>query len=110
MSQFRNLKRALSMLFIPFPFVPLADHGHLTTTLGAGVLTLNTPQDAAEILAQATAQNIRYTLDGTPPTAASGFQMVAGDPPIRIPVVGGRTTITFIREANGAILELQYGE
>lgn len=62
----------------------------------------------AKLLIQALTQNVRYTLDGTTPTATTGFQLVAGDPPIIIPI-GGSTTVKVIEEAATADLQFQWG-
>lgn len=108
--------RMIDKFFTIQPFRPAPNQqgdgvlGHLSTVLGAGILNLNVPRKVNEVMVQATAQNIRFTTSGTAPTAASGFQLVAGDPPVIIPYVEGRTVLQFIREANGAVLELQYGE
>jgi hypothetical protein len=56
--------------------------GHKTTaSMALSVYTLAIPIGAAWLMVQALAQNVRYTLDGTNPSAASGFQLKAGDPP-----------------------------
>ena len=92
-------------------FTPLknevAAESHHSSTLGTGALTLSLPLSASGILMQALAQNIRYTLDGTTPAAASGFQLKAGDPPIYIQFTKGMV-LTFFRETSGAILEYEY--
>lgn len=81
---------------------------HTNHTLGTGVLNLNIHKNAEYIMMQALAQNIRYTLNGTNPSAASGFQLKAGDPP-RVHRIGAQTVLKFFREAAGAILEIEYG-
>ena len=91
------------------PFMPHEDHQHGSTALPDGVITMNTPKGANEIMIQALTQSIRYTLDGTDPTSTSGFQLTAGNDPIVISVMGGRTTLKFYRAASGAILEHQWG-
>ena len=78
--------------------------GHKSATLGVGLLVLGAPNGARFVLVQAWAQNVRYTLDGTLPTATGGFQMVAGDPLLMIPC-STATTLTFCREVAGAVLE-----
>jgi len=75
----------------------------------AGVIELSIPISAKEIVLQAITQNIRMTLDGTDPTTGRGFQIVAGDPERRI-MLSNQTRLKFIREANGAVLQYQYGE
>lgn len=64
--------------------------------------------NVAQLLIQAVGQNVRYTLDGSTPTASKGFRLVAGDPPIIIPV-GSNTVIKVIEEAATADLQYQWG-
>lgn len=97
---------------IPAPFTPLDNSGgvrphrsYLTDTL----LTLNIPTECSEVLVQATVQNIRYTINGTNPTAASGFVLIKGNDPLSIPVTKN-TVLKFVSETAGAILQLTYGE
>lgn len=84
---------------------------HLAETLGAGVFTPAVENGANYILVQAITENIRYTIDeGTPPTSAIGFLLIANDPtPLLIPV-GGTRLVRFIRETSGAILQYQFGK
>ena len=93
-------------------FVPLvvedATQTHQSLIVGASAITLSLPLNAAGILLQAVTQNIRFTLDGTVPTATRGFQLKAGDPPLYIGLDTG-ITLKFIREAAGAVLEYEYG-
>ena len=91
------------------PFKPLEGQAHQSATLAATVLTLNTPTAAQEIVVQAVTENIRFTMDGTAPSATFGFQLVAGNVPVQITITQF-TTLRFFREAAGAILEYQYGD
>lgn len=70
--------------------------------------TLTKPTGATKLMIQALSQNVRYTLDGTAPTASSGFQLRAGDPPVIIPI-GSNTVIKVIQEATTASLQYQWG-
>jgi hypothetical protein len=63
---------------------------------------------ATKVLVQALAQNVRYTLDGSTPTAAVGFQLKAGDPPVIILLEDG-VTVTIIEEAATADMQYQWG-
>lgn len=93
------------------PFIPLNGETHHSTILGAVALTLSLPLHARGILIQAVSQNIRFTMDGTTPTASTGFQIVAGDPPVFIELTqNNRLVLKFIREASGAVLEYEYSE
>lgn len=110
MSMYRNIKRALGMFNIPFPFTPQANETHQSSIMAAGVFELGIPKGAYEVLVQANGDNVRYTLDGTDPSASSGFRLTAGNDPIAIPVIQGRTRIKVVREADGSVLEYQFGE
>lgn len=89
------------------PFQPLAGTVHEEHLVNA-LTTINIPLNCSEVLIQAITQNIRYTLDGTNPTAASGFRLTAGNDPILLPATG--VTLKFISETAGAILQIEYGK
>ena len=86
-------------------FDPIGSHTDGTAISSAATLT---PADGAtKLLIQALDQNVRFTLDGTTPTASTGFQLVAGDPPVMIWVAGA--TVKVIEEAATADLQYQWG-
>lgn len=92
--------------------VPLSPvDNHASITLGVAKFSPPLPVGVIRfILVQAITQNIRYTLDGvTDPTATVGFQLVASDPPVLIPMGPGLLP-QFIREAAGSILQYQWVE
>lgn len=66
------------------------------------------PPGATKLLVQALDQNVRFTLDGSTPTASRGFQLKAGDPPVIVPI-SANTTVTVIQETATADLQYQYG-
>lgn len=69
---------------------------------------INVPNNCNEVLVQASGESLRYTLTGTNPTATSGYRLINGNDPVSIPIT--KTTIlTFIEEADGAFLEIEYG-
>ena len=88
---------------------PVDTHG--TETLGGTKFSPILPTSSIRyLLVQALAQNVRYTIDGaTDPTAVIGFQLVASDPAILIPM-GPGVQPQFFREVAGAILEYQWAE
>ena len=104
------------------PFVPnvapLAGDGNPTefscAAVGAHVsgadisnkITLTKPAGATAILIQAITKDACYTLDGTDPTATSGFVLYAGNDPYIIPVPG--TAIEIIEAAATCRLEYQW--
>lgn len=87
-------------------FSPVGSHqdGPVISTAQA----LVNPAGATKLLIQALDQNVRFTLDGTTPTASKGFQLRAGDPPVIIPI-SANTTVKVIQEAATADLQYQYG-
>ena len=64
---------------------------------------------ANKILIQALTQNVRYTLDGSVPTATAGFQLKAGDPPVIISILG-ITVLKVIEETATADVQIQAGK
>lgn len=78
---------------------------HVSQSL-SGVYSPTTPADATKVLVQAITQNVRFTMDGTTPTASTGFRITAGDPPMVVPVSG---SLKFIEEVAGAVLQIQWG-
>lgn len=89
-------------------FQPLNGSAHQVVTLGTGIYTYNVPLNANSVAVQAVAQNVRFTMDGSDPSATVGFQLLAGDPAILI-IMTSTTTLRFFREASGAILQIQAG-
>lgn len=85
-------------------FTPVG--GHQSVSLSASVATLSVPDGADGVLMQAVGQNVRYTLDGTAPSASVGFVLAVGGDPIRVPK-NADITIRVIREAVGAVLQWQ---
>jgi len=89
-------------------FKPLNGEPHRAYTINTTLFVYNVPKQCNCVAVQALAQNIRFTVDGTNPTTASGFQLKAGDPAIKIEIAD-TVTLKFIGEASGAILQLQAG-
>lgn len=88
-------------------FNPLGSHGDGTDISTAQTLAI--PTGATKLLIQAVDQNIRITLDGTTPTSTKGFQLVASDPPLLIPL-GNASSIKIIEETATADIQYQFGE
>jgi hypothetical protein len=66
--------------------------GSHATSGSGGVPTaipLVKPAGATQIIIQAITGNVRFTLDGSTPTATYGFELQAGQLPVTIPVPGG---------------------
>lgn len=81
---------------------------HTKNTALSSSFTLTPPGNANAILIQATVQNVRYTLDGTTPTATTGFILRAYDDPRIIDISAGMT-VKIIEETSGAIVNYQWG-
>jgi hypothetical protein len=71
------------------------------------VAHLTVPATATHVEIQAEAQNVRYTMDGTVPTATLGMLFVANAVPKTF-LIDDLRTIRFIRVANGAVLNFHY--
>lgn len=85
-------------------YAPVGAHSHGATITVA--TTLTKPAGASKIIMQALTQNVRFTLDGTTPTAAIGFQLLAGGAPFIIEVPGA--SLKVIQEAATASLQYQW--
>jgi hypothetical protein len=68
--------------------------------------TLTKPAGASRIIMQTLTQNVRWTLDGTTPTATVGFQLPTNQDPIIVAVPGA--SIKVIQEAATASLQYQW--
>ena len=90
------------------PFTPMANQPHVQRLVNS-LFTMNIPLHCGVVLVQALTQNIRYTTNGTNPTASSGFRLTAGNDPIAI-MVTDKTTLKFVAETAGAYLEYEFGE
>jgi hypothetical protein len=67
--------------------------------------TISPTGDYLILQATIAGKNVRMTFDGTAPTATLGFQLIAGDPPVRIPTLG--KTFKVIAETAGADVQYQ---
>lgn len=75
------------------------------TGLGA-VKKLTQPSTSYGVWLQAEAQNVRVRNDGTDPTAAVGFLLKPGDPPLFLK--GDLRGLEFIEAAAGGIINALY--
>jgi hypothetical protein len=90
-------------------FRPHPAESHQTMTLGAEVISPYFPPGASKIMMQAITKALRYTLDGTTPSATIGFQLAAAADPI-ILSINEHTKLQVIREESGTILQYEIGE
>ncbi len=84
---------------------------HGTNASLASAVTLTPPAGADRIQIQVQGgvdKIVRYTLDGTTPTASVGFQMYAGDL-YRIQI-GTGMTLKIIQETTGTSVAYQWGK
>lgn len=93
-------------------FRPLGAH-HDGQAINAAVdlltdATAAKPTSATKIMLQTHSQNVRYTLDGTAPTATTGFNLKATDQPIILSIIGV-SALKVIQEAATADLQFQWG-
>jgi hypothetical protein len=82
-------------------------HISVSTATLANKYTATKPAGATGLLVQNTGTTaLRFTLDGTDPTASVGFQLPAYQYPFVIPCPGA--AIEFIRESAGGTLDAQW--
>ncbi len=79
---------------------------HTRNTSLSAAVTLTPPAGTDALAIQALTQPIRYTLDGTTPTATVGFKVAAGDSDI-IPIAAG-VTVKVIEETASAEIQYQW--
>lgn len=84
--------------------IPNGSHGSNASLSSAATISIAAGSDA--IAVQAFTQNVRYTLDSTTPTASTGFQLKAGDPPVLIDTPSG-VTLKVIEETASASVQYQ---
>lgn len=89
-------------------FIPLGAHDDGRVISSAVDLTVLAPSGANLLLISTRTQNVRFTLDGSAPTATKGHTLFASDPPLLVPLMPGMT-LTVIEEAATADLQLQFG-
>lgn len=94
--------------------IPSGAHGQITTTGSAQTIPAPASGHAVTLIMQnttttdaATATNIRYTLDGTNPTASVGFLLEDGDPEVRLDFVNPLPTVKVFLSAS-AVLDYQW--
>lgn len=95
------------MAYVQFcPPIPIGPH-YSNSSLSSAV-ALSKISNSRYLIVQALTQNVRFTLDGTTPTASLGFRLTAGDPPTIIDMerIG---QIKFIEETASASIQYQWG-
>ena len=89
---------------IPKPFIPVGSH--TTDATVSAATTLTRPAGATRLLLQTSTQNVRFTLDGTTPTATTGFLVTTTDGPVTIETV---LDVEVIEVAASATIQYQWG-
>jgi len=79
---------------------------HTTNATLSAAVTLTKPDGGDYVQLQPFTQNVRYTIDGTTPTATTGFQMGANN--IYEIEVGEGATLKVIEEAASASIQYQW--
>lgn len=87
-----------------FQYIPIG--GHTQQGSLSSVKAITVPVGASGILIQATGQNVRITLDNTPPTPTRGFQLKASDPTLFL-AASPSTVIQAIEEQASATIDWQ---
>jgi hypothetical protein len=84
---------------------PVGDHTTIADLSSA--VTLTPPAGATQVLIQALGQNVRYTVDGTTPTASVGFRMFTDTEPVIIRLASGEV-LKLIQETASATAQYQW--
>lgn len=87
-------------------FLPRDEH-HSVTDLSS-VVSLDNPNGSNKLMIQVLTQNLRFTLDGSDPSATHGFQLQKNQNPIVIPV-SDAVIVKVIEETASASMEYQWG-
>lgn len=90
-------------------FSPLSGQSHTQNSSLSSAVTLTKPANADALLISVLTQAVRFTLDGTTPTAAKGFRIPTGQGPMIIDAGSGCTAIKIIEESASAAIEYQWG-
>ena len=90
------------------PFDPVGNHTRNATLNAAVDLSALRPADSDKIMIQCDTQNVRYTLDGTVPTATVGFLLLTTQPPVVI-AVSDTTRLRVIEAAGGGVINYAWG-
>ena len=91
-----------------YTFSPELTQGHKMIAIGTGAAVPYIPQGAKVMLVQATVKPVRYTLDGSAPSATVGFQLTEGYDPTVI-VLGKNITPRFFGTDATSVLQYCFG-
>lgn len=79
---------------------------HTTNSSLSSAVSLTRPTGADVLVIQVFTQAVRYTLDGTTPSASTGFKLAAGE--YRVIEVGLATAVKVIEETTSASIQYQW--
>lgn len=97
--------RASTIVAIDSAFSPVGAHNAGLDISGARALA--PPAGATAIMISTSTKDVRFTLDGTAPTASVGFLLVSGATPIIVPI-GPGVSLKVIEVAASAVLQYQW--
>lgn len=87
------------------PYVLSKTESHKSVTVGAALVIPYMPPHARAIQIQAVTDDVRYTLDGTTPTASVGFRLIQDTDPTLIDMNDGMILKLF---GEGATSKVEY--
>lgn len=91
------------------PYTPSKIESHKSVSIGSALLVPYEPPGVRGILMQAVTDDVRYTLDGTTPTAAIGFRLIQDTAPTFVEI-DNNTVIKFYGEGGTSKVEYQWFE
>lgn len=102
------VRRNENMTALPVQPMPILRPvgSHTTNGSVSAAVTLTRPAGASFVRIETTTQAIRYTTDGTTPTAATGFLIAVGVPTDIY--VGSGNTLKVIQAASAASIQYQW--
>ncbi len=98
----------MSVNYPQFSFDLVSGQVHSSSASLSSAFTITIASNVNKLLLQAITQAIRFTLDGTTPTATIGFELKADGTILEIPVVAGQT-VKVIEETASAVIQYQQG-
>lgn len=81
---------------------------HTTDGTISAATDLTKPSGANALILQATGQAVRYTLDGTTPTASTGFRLAANER-VELAIGSGVSVVKVIEETGSAAVQWLWG-
>ena len=92
-----------------YPFTTSKMMTHQSVAIGTNLYSPALPLGTESVLVQAITKEVRYTLDGTNPTASFGFRLLTTQRPTKIEITES-TILKFYGEDATSVLQLQAGQ